>query len=42
VAARRFPPPLDTIDERCSHSGGRFLGKRLGLWDLRTVGLVEP
>ena len=36
-----FPPPLSAIDERCSHSGGRFRGKRLALWDLRTIGGLE-
>jgi len=29
-----FPPPLALIDERCTHSGGIYRDKRLGLWDL--------
>lgn len=29
-----FPPPLELIDERCTGYGGRYRGKRLGLWRL--------
>ena len=29
-----FPPPLELIDERCTDYGGRYRGKRLGLWRL--------
>lgn len=32
-----LPPSLAEIDERCLHSGGRYRGKRLGLWDLRAL-----
>ncbi|MFL5384936.1 MAG: class I SAM-dependent methyltransferase [Longimicrobiaceae bacterium] len=27
-----FPPPLELVDERCTSYGGRYRGKRLGLW----------
>jgi len=27
-----FPPPLELIDERCTDYGGRYRGKRLGMW----------
>jgi hypothetical protein len=29
-----FPEPLALIDERCTHSGGQYRDKRLGLWRL--------
>jgi len=29
-----FPPPLEMIDERCTHSGGIYRDKRLALWRL--------
>ena len=29
-----FPEPLALIDERCTHSGGQYRDKRLGLWQL--------
>jgi len=27
-----FPAPLDLVDERCTHTGGIYRDKRLGLW----------
>jgi len=32
-----FPPPLALVDERCTHSGGIYRDKRLGLWPLDSV-----
>jgi hypothetical protein len=32
-----FPPPLALIDERCTHSGGIYRDKRLGLWELASL-----
>jgi len=32
-----FPEPLKLIDERCSHSGGIFADKRLGLWEVESI-----
>lgn len=32
-----FPTPLALIDERCSHFGGVYRDKRLGLWALETI-----
>ena len=29
-----FPPPVATVDEKCTHSGGIYRGKRLALWAL--------
>lgn len=29
-----FPPPAALVDEKCTHSGGRYRSKRLGLWRL--------
>ena len=29
-----FPPPEALVDEKCTHSGGRYRSKRLGLWRL--------
>ncbi|MEM8933655.1 MAG: class I SAM-dependent methyltransferase, partial [Acidobacteriota bacterium] len=29
-----FPPPLASIDERCTHTEGRYRDKRLALWEL--------
>lgn len=34
-----FPPPLASIDERCTHSGGLYRDKRLGLWELASLDL---
>jgi SAM-dependent methyltransferase len=31
-----FPAPIETIDERCTHTGGMYRDKRLALWDLTT------
>jgi hypothetical protein len=33
-----YPPPLALIDERCTHTGGIYRDKRLGLWDLGSIG----
>ena len=32
-----FPPPEALVDERCTHSGGRYRSKRLGLWRLDSL-----
>ena len=32
-----FPPPLELVDERCTHSGGIYRDKRLGLWELASL-----
>ena len=32
-----LPPPLALIDERCTHLGGIYRDKRLGLWDLTAL-----
>lgn len=32
-----FPAPLALIDERCTHSGGIYRDKRLGLWELGSL-----
>ena len=32
-----FPAPLALIDERCTHSGGLYRDKRLGLWELASL-----
>ena len=32
------PPPLAMIDERCTHTGGIYRDKRLGLWELASLG----
>jgi len=32
-----FPKPLKLIDERCTHTGGIFADKRLGLWELESI-----
>lgn len=32
-----FPAPLALIDERCTHSGGIYRDKRLGLWPLASL-----
>ena len=37
AAPFRFPPPLALIDERCTHSGGIYRDKRLGLWELAAL-----
>ena len=29
-----FPPPAALVDEKCTHSGGRYRSKRLALWRL--------
>jgi hypothetical protein len=31
------PPPLAVIDEHCTHTGGIYRDKRLGLWELRSI-----
>jgi SAM-dependent methyltransferase len=37
AAPFRFPPPLEVVDERCTHTGGIFRDKRLGLWELASL-----
>lgn len=37
AAPFRFPEPLALVDERCTHTGGIYRDKRLGLWDLATL-----
>lgn len=32
-----FPEPIKLIDERCTHSGGIFADKLLGLWELESI-----
>jgi hypothetical protein len=32
-----LPSPLELIDERCHHTGGIYMDKRLGLWRLNDV-----
>jgi hypothetical protein len=32
-----FPPPIATINENCTESGGRFSDKCLGVWDLQDL-----
>lgn len=32
-----FPAPLAVIDEHCTHSGGIYRDKRLGLWELASL-----
>jgi hypothetical protein len=39
AAPFHFPPPLALIDERCTHSGGHYRDKRLGLWELASLDL---
>jgi hypothetical protein len=34
-----FPAPLAVIDERCTHSGGIYRDKRLGLWELASLNM---
>jgi SAM-dependent methyltransferase len=33
----RWPPPLAAVDERCTHTGGIYRNKRLGLWALADI-----
>jgi hypothetical protein len=33
----RFPPPIRLIDEQCTHSGGIYRDKRLGLWEIASL-----
>lgn len=37
AAPFRFPPPLALVDERCTHTGGIYRDKRLGLWELASL-----
>ena len=37
AAPFHFPPPLRTIDERCTGAGGRFRDKRLGIWSVASL-----
>ncbi|HYP29689.1 MAG TPA: class I SAM-dependent methyltransferase [Blastocatellia bacterium] len=37
LAPFNFPPPLKLIDERCTHSGGTYTDKCLGLWELAAI-----
>ena len=32
-----FPAPFALLDERCTHSGGIYRDKRLGLWELASL-----
>jgi hypothetical protein len=32
-----FPPPKRLIDEKCLHSGGIYVDKRLALWELGDI-----
>ena len=32
-----FPAPLALVDERCTHSGGIYRDKRLGLWEVASL-----
>jgi len=32
-----FPPPLALVDERCTHTGGIYRDKHLGLWALDSL-----
>jgi hypothetical protein len=32
-----FPTPLALVDERCTHTGGIYRDKRLGLWELASI-----
>jgi hypothetical protein len=32
-----FPPPVAQVDERCTHSGGRYRDKRLALWAMASL-----
>lgn len=32
-----FPPPIALVDERCTHTGGIYRDKRLGLWTLDSL-----
>jgi hypothetical protein len=32
-----FPAPLELVDERCTHTGGVYRDKRLGLWRLDSI-----
>lgn len=33
-----FPAPLELINERCTHAGGAYRDKSLGLWSLDAIG----
>ncbi len=37
AAPFQFPTPLALIDERCTHTGGIYRDKRLGLWELASI-----
>jgi hypothetical protein len=37
LAPFNFPPPMKLIDEKCTHSGGVYTDKCLGLWRLDAV-----
>ncbi|MEW5930591.1 MAG: class I SAM-dependent methyltransferase [Gemmatimonadota bacterium] len=37
AAPFRFPAPLELVDERCTHTGGTFRDKRLGLWEVAAL-----
>jgi hypothetical protein len=37
AAPFHFPPPMQMIDEHCTHSGGGFRDKRLALWPMHLV-----
>jgi hypothetical protein len=38
AAPFNFPAPLALIDEKCTHTGGVYRDKRLGLWKLDSLG----
>lgn len=37
IAPFNFPPPLSLIDEKCTHTNGRYRDKRLALWELSSL-----
>jgi hypothetical protein len=36
-----WPPPLALVDERCTHTGGIYRNKRLGLWALSDLPAIS-
>jgi len=41
AAPFHFPPPLELVDERCTHTGGIYRDKRLALWELSSLPTAE-
>ena len=37
AAPFHFPPPLELVDERCTHTGGIYRDKRLAVWELASL-----